>query len=115
MQRWVRAGTAGCCLLVCDKPGTGEGVQGTAGHDLCHKLWVLACPRLQLPSREACLPQVSFVSAKSAGRGPDMEIDAADLSAHLAARYAGQVLTTGQEITFEYQVSGCWGPVAVRG
>lgn len=99
--------------------------------------------------------EVGFVSAKAAGRGPDMEIDAQvggrlcyaaadrkpclpwiavaggrapssqgpsydawrapcprallpfalqDLSGHLAARFAGQVLTTGQELTFEYQV-----------
>jgi len=49
--------------------------------------------------------EVGFVSAKSAGRGgPDVEIDAQELSGHLAARFAGQVLTTGQELTFEYQV-----------
>ncbi|KAL4457630.1 hypothetical protein ABPG75_012495 [Micractinium tetrahymenae] len=47
--------------------------------------------------------EVGFVSTKAAGRGPDMEIDAQDLSGHLAARFSGQVLTTGQELTFEYQ------------
>lgn len=32
------------------------------------------------------------------------EFDAAELSAHLALRYAGQVLTVGQQVTFEFQV-----------
>lgn len=55
--------------------------------------------------------EVGFVSQRAAaGRGPDIEIDAQDLSAHLAARFAGQVLTTGQELTFEYQVGAAWLP-----
>lgn len=49
--------------------------------------------------------EVGFVSARAAAiKAPDTEIDAAQLSAHLAARYAGQVLTVGQEIAFEFQV-----------
>lgn len=46
--------------------------------------------------------EVDFVS-KKAVRGPDVEIDAQDLSGHLQARFISQVLTAGQELTFEYQ------------
>lgn len=35
---------------------------------------------------------------------PPVEIDAPELSAHLAARFSGQVLTTGQKIPFEFKV-----------
>lgn len=61
--------------------------------------------------------EVGFVSSKAAAvKAPDLEIDAQDLSAHLAARFTGQVLTTGQEVTFEYQVSrGCWARGALVG
>lgn len=49
--------------------------------------------------------EVGFVSSRAAAiKAPDTEIDAAQLSAHLAARYAGQVLTVGQEVAFEFQV-----------
>lgn len=46
---------------------------------------------------------VGFVSTKAGAGRPDLEIDAQDLSSHLATRFAGQVLTTGQDLTFEYQ------------
>lgn len=37
-----------------------------------------------------------------------------ELSGHLAARFLGQVLTTGQELTFEYQVgAACLAPAAL--
>ena len=48
-------------------------------------------------------PQVSFMSMAAAKAG-GKEIDAAELSAHLALRYAGQVLTIGQQFVFEFQV-----------
>ena len=47
--------------------------------------------------------EVSVVSTKPQ-RGPDLDLDAGVLSAHLLARFAGQVLTSSQELTFEYQV-----------
>ena len=53
--------------------------------------------------------EVGFVSNKAV-HGPDVEIDAQDLSSHLATRFSSQVLTTGQELLFEYQV----GTVCVR-
>jgi vesicle-fusing ATPase len=46
--------------------------------------------------------EVDFVSKKAA-KGPPTELDAADLGAHVLSRFAGQVLTAGQELTFEYR------------
>ncbi|EFN58861.1 hypothetical protein CHLNCDRAFT_29882 [Chlorella variabilis] len=46
--------------------------------------------------------EVDFVT-KRAVRGPDLELDAHQLSSHLQSRFAGQVLTAHQELSFEYQ------------
>lgn len=46
--------------------------------------------------------EVDFIS-KKAVRGPEMELDAPELSAHLQARFLGQIFTLGQELTFEFQ------------
>ncbi len=55
------------------------------------------------PATTPLVPQVSFMSMAAAKAG-GKEIDAAELSAHLALRYAGQVLTIGQQFVFEFQV-----------
>ena len=39
-----------------------------------------------------------------AARGPDVELDAQELTTHLGSRYVGQVLGVSQDVTFEYQV-----------
>ena len=49
--------------------------------------------------------ELGFVSTKAV-RGPDVELDAQDLISHLTSRFAGQVLTSGQDVTFEHQVRG---------
>jgi vesicle-fusing ATPase len=46
--------------------------------------------------------EIDFIS-KKAIRGPDVELDAAALTAHLLSRFATQVITVRQEITFEFQ------------
>jgi vesicle-fusing ATPase len=46
--------------------------------------------------------EVDYVS-KKAVRGPDVELDAPALTAHLLSRFAGQVWTVKQEIAFEFQ------------
>jgi vesicle-fusing ATPase len=50
----------------------------------------------------AATVDLDFVS-KKAVRGPDVELDAPELQAHLQSRFAGQVWTVGQEVTFEHQ------------
>lgn len=54
--------------------------------------------------------EVDFVT-KRAVRGPDLELDAHQLSSHLQSRFAGQVLTAHQELSFEYQVRALRAPV----
>jgi vesicle-fusing ATPase len=46
--------------------------------------------------------ELDFVSKKAA-RGPDLELEAPEVAAHLGARFAAQVWTVGQEVAFEYQ------------
>ena len=53
--------------------------------------------------RRRCL-QVSFITKSAAQKDVERQFDARELSAHLALRYAGQVLTVGQQLTFEFQV-----------
>ena len=57
--------------------------------------------------------ELGFVSTKAV-RGPDVELDAQDLISHLTSRFAGQVLTSGQDATFEHQV-GCGSRAAQSG
>jgi len=50
--------------------------------------------------------EVDFVSRRPPGpKGtpPAAEIDAGELGAHLCARFAGQIFTSGQQATFEFQ------------
>eukprot|EP00890_Picochlorum_soloecismus_P000586 jgi/Picsp_1/1528/NSC_05006-R1_n-ethylmaleimide sensitive fusion protein len=46
--------------------------------------------------------EIDYVSKKTV-RGPDAEFNAQDLIEHLTSRFAGQVLTVHQQVTFEYQ------------
>jgi vesicle-fusing ATPase len=46
--------------------------------------------------------EVDYVT-KRATRGPDVELDANELSAHIRARFSTQILTVGQQLIFEYQ------------
>jgi hypothetical protein len=46
---------------------------------------------------------ISFVTARALPE--PIELNAQELSSHLQARFAGQVLTAGQQVPFEYVVS----------
>lgn len=50
----------------------------------------------------AVTAEVDFIT-KKAVRGPDVELDAPALSAHLCSRFLAQVFTVNQEVAFEFQ------------